>query len=324
MNRKMNKMKNIPIAIIAILACMFISACNDEWKDELYDKSVSFVNSGVTNVYLRYSEGGVVSYKIPIIISGSTKSNRDVQVTVAIDPDTIAGLNFEQFRYREDLYFKQLEEKHYNFPSMITTIPKGEDVGILEMQFKLADLNLVDKYILPLKIAETSEYEINPRKWYRKSLMRIVPFNDYSGEYQSANMSILYQSEAAQSTEIREARVVDENSVFFYAGMIDHEARDRESYKVIAEFDKTDGTVTLSALNPAINFSQTEGWFEVLKNMDPIQPYLEVSNTVLHLKYQYDDLTYPGYPLTYRVEGTMTLERRRNIQIPEEDQQIIF
>jgi hypothetical protein len=207
---------------------------------------------------------------------------------------------------------------------MTTTLPKGQDVGIIDVEFNLAGLNLVDKYILPLKITGVSEYGINQKKWYKKSLMRIIPFNDYSGEYQSSTMKILQAGTDAQSTATREARVVAENSVFFYAGMIDDDARDREVYKIVAEFNKNDSTVTLSAVNPDIKFSQKRGDFVIQKHMDPLLPYLEVTNVILYLEYSYNDLTNPTYPLTYQVEGNMTLERRRNILIPEEDQQIIF
>jgi hypothetical protein len=324
-------MKNIQLFLYTLLVCLFICSCNDEWKDELFEKAVSFENSGVTNVYLRYtSQGGVIPYKIPILVNGSTKNGEDIQVTIALDPDTLNLYNIDRFRSREDLYFKQLAPQHYEFQSMTGTIPKGEDVGFVDINFKLDGLDLVEKYILPLQISATSAYGINQRKYYKKTLMQIIPFNDYSGSYSATTMLVWNNpkiaNEVAQNVPNREARVVNENTIFFYAGTIEQEARDREVYKVIVEFSQTDSTVVLTATDPSINFSYTPGkcYYTVSTEMDQILPYLEKKYTTLYLDYKYDDITTPGYPLHYAVEGNMTLERKRNILIPDEDQQEIF
>src|SRR5690606_10831434 len=132
-------------------------------------------------------EGGKIPYKVPVLVNGTTANDKDIVVTVAIDHDTLADLNFERFRHRTDLYFKQLGEKHYEFETMTTTIPAGENTGLINVNFILEDLDLVDEYILPLKIASTSHYGINPRKWYKKCLMHVVPFNDYSGVYSASS-----------------------------------------------------------------------------------------------------------------------------------------
>ncbi|MDR0863370.1 MAG: DUF4973 domain-containing protein [Candidatus Symbiothrix sp.] len=324
-------MKKIQLFLYTALACFFFSSCNEEWKDELFEKAVSFENSGVTNVYLKYSsKGGVISYKIPVLVNGTTQNSEDIQVTVALDPDTLNLYNIDRFRSREDLYFKQLAPQHYEFQSMTGTIHKGEDVGFVDVNFKLDGLDLVEKYILPLQITQTSAYGINQRKHYKKTLMQIVPFNDYSGSYSATTMEIWNNpriaNEVSQNVPNREARVVDENTIFFYAGTIEHEARDREAYKVFVQFSQTDSTVVLTAADPTINFAYTPAkcYYKVNTKMDEIQPYLEKKYTTLYLDYKYDDITTPGYPLHYAVEGNMTLERKRNILIPDEDQQEIF
>ena len=44
----------------------------------------------------------------------------------------------------------------------------------------------------------------------------------------------------------------------------------------------------------------------------------------MNLQYWYSDMTNPVYPIKYRYAGPMTLEKVRNIQVPEEDQQVIL
>ncbi len=71
---------------------------------------------------------------------------------------------------------------------MTTTIPSGSLQGYYDLDLKLEGLDLINKYILPVKIATTSYNNVSKRKWFSKSLMQIVPFNDYSGRYSNAGL----------------------------------------------------------------------------------------------------------------------------------------
>ena len=185
------------ILCAVVLACTF-GACNQEWEDELYKHAVSFGKNGVANIYLRYKPEGKVTYQVPIVLSGSTMNEADLNVNIAVDPDTLEQLNFERYRYRDDLYYIELDKQYYNLPSTQVTIPKGTSVGILDIDFTLGNLNMVDQYILPLSITEGQGYEVNYRKHYRKALLNIIPFNDYSGSY-SATAGLVYQRDSSSS-----------------------------------------------------------------------------------------------------------------------------
>ena len=61
--------------------------------------------------------------------------------------------------------------------------------------------------------------------------------------------------------------------------------------------------------------------------MDATRPYLERRYVQIMFEYDFQDFTYGGsdtefIPIKYRVEGSMTLQRNINTQIPDEDQQI--
>ena len=318
-------------SIISLLGVTFF-ACNDEWKDEQYEKYVSFVNSGYQNIYLSYNAaGGVVKYRIPVEVSGSVTSDRDVQVTIDIDPDTLQAMNLSRYFNREDLYFRLLDPKHYTFETMQTTIPAGQDVGYIDVDFKIDDLDLVEKYVLPLVITRTSEYIPSPKKWYRRSLMRIVPFNDYSGTYSATGGSVAEVGGSISSTvDTREMRVVDQNTVFFYAGLTEETARNRALYKVKALFNPPTspdgGNITLSADSARIGFTFNPDscYYTTESHMDVLQPYLQIKTTTLFLNYTYNDVTNPSYTVIYKFTGSYVMERRRNTQIPEQDQQYIF
>jgi hypothetical protein len=104
---------------------------------------------------------------------------------------------------------------------------------------------------------------------------------------------------------------------------VDEEAYDRKKYKIIAALNP-DSTVTLSAPDAAIAFSQQRGTYSISKKKDEVQPYLEKTYITMILEYWYSDITNPAFPINYRFVGPLTLERIRNTQIPDEDQQVVL
>ena len=321
--------KNIINLLVTLIVVLTFTSCNDEWKDEQYEKYVSFVRSGYNDTYLNTNTAnGVVHYKIPIIVSGSTKNDRNINVSVALDPDTLYQHNQSTFFTRQDLYYRQLDEKYYSFPKgMTVTIPAGEEVGILDVDFKVRDLDLVEKYILPLQINSTSEYIPSPKMGYKKTLIRVVPFNYFSGSYSAgaANIYLDDPSRDANPTTVatREMRYVNDSTVFFYAGLCEETARDRATYKIRAKFN-SDNTLTLSADSSVIEFTPERATWTIKEEMDVLRPYLLIRTLTIDTYYTYLDITNPSYKVKYYVSGFYTLERRRNTQIPEEDQQEIF
>lgn len=319
-------MKQIHLIILAGLLCGL--GCTKEWTRELYVKEVSFVKNGVVRLNAMYkSQGGTVTLKVPVALSGSTDNKEDIAVTIALDRDTLTNLNFDRFRLREDLYFQELPAVNYDFTSLTTTIPAGSLQGYFDLNLKMEGLDLINKYILPVKIVATSKNNVSPRRWFSKSLMQIIPFNDYSGRYSNAgliwNRDVPQNNQTALTTPYRTAWVVDENTVFFFAGNIDEEAYDRAKYKVIASLN-ADSTVTLSAPDASINFAQQRGTWSLSKRKDEVQPYLEKTYITMNLEYWYSDITNPDFPINYRFTGPLTLEKVRNTQIPDEDQQVII
>ncbi|MDR1682474.1 MAG: DUF4973 domain-containing protein [Candidatus Symbiothrix sp.] len=331
--------KTLIYTIATLLGIAFYACSEDEWKGEQYEKYVSFVRSGYTETYLNTNTpDGTVHYKIPVEVSGSTVNDRNLTVTVALDPDTLARYNKESFLNRTDLFYRQLPDEYYEFPKGLSvTIPAGKDVGYLDIDFTVKGLDLVEKYILPLQIAATSDYIPSPKKYYKKTLMRIIPFNYFSGSYSAVAAEIKADStfnadgtgmkEVAPPTtkmETREMRFVNDSTVFFYAGLCEENARDRSTYKVQVKFN-ADNSLTFTADSTQIKFSASPNCkWTVSEEKDVQQPYLIIRTLIMDLEYSYREVSNESYQVKYNLKGFYTLERRRNEQIPEEDQQDIF
>ncbi|WP_162915447.1 DUF4973 domain-containing protein [Paraflavitalea soli] len=323
--------------LIAILGFLF-SGCTAEWEDELYIQMVSFktkLNSeGVAPVYLRYNKNGEVVYKLPLIVSGSQPNQSDKYVKIEVDNDTLNIYNKEKYQYRTDLYFKQLPAQFFELPSPTCFIPRGSNTQNYPVKFKFDNLDLVERYVLPLTIKEDPSYITNTRKGWRKALLNVIPFNDYSGNYSATSMNAYFDGQTTNPlvSSTRTAWVVDERSVFFYAGVTEERSEARGGYKIVMEFlepvkegnGDLVGALNVHATNDAIHFEMLgQPSYKITQTVDPTKKYLVKQYCTVNLRYKYDDITtMPGTPVRYRVEGTMTMERQRNILIPDEDQAI--
>jgi hypothetical protein len=325
-----NKLFGLLLIATALLWC---GSCNDEWKDELYQRYISFKapldDNGVSRINVRYKSNGYVTYQLPLIVSGSTTNDKNITVHIAVDSDTLQTLNYERFQSRTELFYQELNSKYFTIPETVD-VKAGSNTALMGVDFTLAGIDLSEKWVLPLTVVDNPSYgyTVHPRKHYRKALLYVIPFNDYSGIYGGTALKTYmkgYESEAAIVKNEIPVYVVDDNTVFFYAGTVDENRTDRRNYKIYAAFDRTTGNVTLTSENPNVELVvNSSPVFSVKETMDATRPYLlHRYVTVSGIDYEYKDYTIvPNYPITYVVRGTIVMERKINTQIPDEDQAI--
>lgn len=330
------------------------AACNDDWEDEQYSQYVSFkapLNTegssvGVTTIYVPYTrvndegqpvygEQGLSSYNLPLIVSGSTDNARDITAHVA-HSDTLDILNFERFGNRSEIWYNDMSA-YASYPESVV-IPKGQNIGLLPVSLDFRGIDLNDRYVLPITIVEKPEDGCfrNPRKNYATAMLRILPYTDYSGVFQAGNIKFYLMSGGVADEEpgaltTVQTYVVDENTVFFYAGTFNENSLLRANFKVFAKFHPlnesgTLGTVELYAENEKMEFVQNGvATYNIIEQEDEVQSYILRRTLIIsEIDYTFNDyMTAAGSEITYNVKGNMTMERKLNTQMPEE-YQIIF
>lgn len=337
---------------------VFGTSCNSEWEDEQYEHYISFStqldSKGVTNIYVPYSrhtvEGGYAeggegrsNYRLPVLVSGTTTNARNITVHVAHDPDTLDILNDAHYATRTELYYEDMGKEGLSYVSYPETmnIEAGKNKGLLDLKFDFRNIDMADKWVLPLQIVDDPSYgyESHPRKNYAKALLRIFPFNDYSGDYSGTGLTnkvVTGYNEKGEPIETSESitrssvrgYVVDENNIFFYAGIVDEDYADRKKYKIQFTFNgDTNGSVTISCPNKEeIGFEVNESItpsFRISSVMDEAKPYLEHRYVIINnIDYYFNYMPIEGASIRYHVKGTLTLSRDINTQIPDEDQAI--
>ncbi|WP_293789773.1 DUF4973 domain-containing protein [uncultured Pedobacter sp.] len=330
-------MKRIYQLIFMVTTVICCVSCRDEWKEEQFVQMASFKSNptaqGVTWCYIRYNAQGKLRFNLPVIISGSTPNVKDRTIHIGLDPDTLAKLNQEQYGHRQELYFKQLDKNYYTMPQSITA-PTGVSTVTIPIDFTLGNLDQADKWVLPLQILSdpSYDYQANPNKYYRRTMLRITPFNDYSGEYGGTLYKIFLEGDTEPLTlNTHRTFVVDDKTIFLYAGIRDIDYLDRKNYKVFIKF--TNEKIDLqkkkleiwsdNTVNNKFKVGATQSYYTRDEAMDPKLPYLKHVYTTLYLSYEFEDYTtVPGQRLKYKVEGTLSMQRDLNTLIPDEDQQI--
>jgi len=317
------------------------SACNDEWTEEQYKHMVSFKapvnNEGVADVYLRYKPDGIVTYQLPVMVSGSTLIDAPMQLNISVDSDSLQVMNETRFQMRTDLYKKLLGEEHYKLLSPTCDIPAGSNKVLYPVEFHFAGLDLSEEWVLPLSIDKSPNYEINTRKGWQKAFLHLLPFNDYSGNYSATSLQIYIGDRNNNPTVVSNitGRVVDENTIFFYSGIKQDRAIDRAEYKINVEFHETTlgednierGNVTITAQNPAMQLEvKGQPTYAIREEMDATMKYLKRRWITINMEYTFVDTTTAenGKPIDYRVAGSVTMERKIDTTMPDEDQAILW
>lgn len=325
-------MKKSSIQLLLLMVLFACNACNDEWKEEQFEHYVSFKapleSEGVANIYVRYKDGQKTTFLQPLEVSGSTTNDMNLSVRVGVDADTLGILNYERFQNRQDFYYKQLDNSYFSIPETVN-IKTGENTALMAIDFSLKGIDMAEKWVLPLTILEdpAAQYKINPRKHYKKALLRVNPFNNYSGTYSGTALKVVMDGHESETPIVKSqirSYVVDENTIFFYAGNIDEDRKDRKNYKIFATFSETGG-VTFRAENPNMKFAvKKDASYTISEQMDAVRPYLlHRYITLNNVDYEFTDYTLVSTTaIKFKVSGSLILERQLNTQIPDEDQSI--
>ena len=344
-------MKKYLLPLSFIFFTLFAVSCNKDWTDEQYEQYVSIVapmnTDSYTPIYLRYTGGGKATYELPIEVTGSTNNIADRDVYLQEDLDTLNDMNVARFGlYRKDLYFKAYDKSKYKLPEVVK-IPKGESKAIANIEFDLNGIDMNEKWVVPLSLVSDDSYNYvpHPRKNYSEAILKINPFNDFSGAYSTSTQTVTLVDENdiaigdAMTTDKRTAYVVDENTIFFYAGLMNEELEDRHKYKIKVRF-LNPGTEDASLkkievfcdnaedIDFKLHTTPEELKYSTAVIDDSVYPYLEHHYVTINIDYSFNDISSSKdsngnvVPIRYRATGVMILERNINTLIPDQDQAI--
>lgn len=138
--------------IYAIFVSLFIlTGCNNEEPGYGYkDPVVYFSRAGIL-------ETKIISNEIPVSVYCSGNPDRGI-VTVSA---TVERSLYDSFKEKSE--YQLVPENFYTVSSWVIDIPKKEQIGIFNIPIQSTALSK-GKYVLPLKLANSSPFELLKEK----------------------------------------------------------------------------------------------------------------------------------------------------------------
>lgn len=302
------------ILILILLSVAFIcNSCQDNLEDEQFQKFVLLVKNGYKEYQVELKESETIRLPVSVGLNGTTKNNEDVRVRIGIASDTLNGYNFDKYKDETTFYHAVFPSSNYSLtPGDSTIVIKaGQEYAAFDLELKDLE-NLPDKYkeyILPLSIKETSMYSIAQPK-YSTLLMRLIFSNSFSGVYKSSG-KVKEVGGGEVDGPSRTLYAISHNECYTYAGNIDYQDPDRKKYIIHIKIE--DGNkVSMSALDPSIEFVKESASVEITKEDDLSDKRKVTVNTIIKVKYRYKDLHNEGFPVEM-IADNITLSNTRSI-----------
>ena len=309
------KLKNI-IALF-VPAALFVACNYNVLPDELFRKTVLLNQNGFQEYDLPFVGASIKDTTLSIAVNGSSTLDRDVKARIEVYPDTLAGYNWEQFRSDESLYYTLLPEECYEFSKDFVTIKAGDEYTTFPIRFYLDEFDRTKHYILPLRIAETTEYPIADSQ-YSTVLMSLVLSNAISGTY--SVVGSLQEQGGDGSLDVQMSttlKAVDNDVVSMYASNTSEKFSGRENMLMYMQVN-ADSTLTFTSASPTLTLKPAKS---VMDEKTPCNRYFvktstDVQNshkkyvlTTFYVKYQYVDASNPDSPVT--ANWTATISRTK-------------
>lgn len=319
----MKKIRNTYGIMGCLLVVMMaaISAC-DGLEDELFQKNSYIIHNGWQDYALEVGEDNTTILPIHFGVNGTSGNDKDIILTMEIDPDTLQKYNWEKYKQQTDLYYKILPEGTYTFDADSWTIPSGELNATASVKIDLNKIqklgSLYNDYVLPLRITSSTGEPMGANK-YTKVLAHIGFKNDYSGVY--SGKGVVTQQGTTYTTEITSTQLyaINNNTCYMFVGEKSR-SNTADYLKYVVEIDRDEfGDIILSSKIDGLKFKTYNAKLnrKYTYNYTDQRYYTEV--TTIELAYDYEDST-QSEPLMMSFEGTFSMARDvLRVQYPDVD-----
>ncbi|MDR3245955.1 MAG: DUF1735 domain-containing protein [Prevotellaceae bacterium] len=178
--------------LMSLLVLLGISSCNEnkQFQEELYKNVFAIVSSDSYNVFEKehnLDEAESTGY-ISISMGGTNPTTKDTKITLVQDLDLFNRYNKGTYDVETEKYANLLSPGKYTIDSYNLTVPAGQREVRLPIKIRPEGLSPDSTYMISLKIAEYSDYEVNPDK--SDVLYRVYIKNYYAAQKSQTNYNM--------------------------------------------------------------------------------------------------------------------------------------
>jgi len=303
----------------ALLILFTTTSCSDDLNYELFTKYTYLLKNGWQgNLAMNLTEQNTVNLNVPFGVNGSTGNNKDINVTLAVDPDTLKDYNFDKNKNDSAAYYTILPADCYQFDKTSYVIPAGQLNAAATVTVDMTNLatnySIYDQYVLPIKIASSDGEVVGPSK-YSRALYLINLVNNWSGSYSgTGTLTAIYKKKIGSryqnityTGEVsgKQVYAISNKECYMYAGSYERDTKHHSEF-VVKMTMNADSTITMeSPTNP--NFQPIEANYKFKFTQNSTDSRKLNRMTVFHTHYKYVDVyTDPEITEPYEYEGTLS------------------
>lgn len=306
-------MTNNIINSLLLILILGMSSCNDQLADELFEKRTYLIDNGWKDYQLEVNEDNTAILPVYFGINGTSFNDKDITLTLEVDPDTLGRYNWEKYKNQKDLYFQIMPEEVYTFDASSWTIPSGELNTPAYIKISLDKIkevgSLYTDYVLPLRI-NTSVGESVGKSKYAKVLAHIAFKNDFSGQY--TGKGIIKQTGTSFTTDISSTNIyaINQNTCYMFVGEKTRE-KTTNYLDYVVEITKNDKTNTFELTSPVESLKFKPHTSKMSRkytlNYGDDRYYQEI--TTFDFSYEYYDSSYSKESGIMNFEGSFTMTK---------------
>lgn len=176
-------MKSKTRIVLFAAISLFMVACNPNeiYENELYKKVICIVSNDdlVFEVEHDLSAESSIGY-ISVSCGGTNAIDHDITVEIEDDPSILAEYNRIKYDLDSLRFARKLDSSFYKINEMSTVLKSGDidAYSKIEIQVKPNGLSPDSIYLIPLRIKNVSQFDVNPDK--QRVLYRVLIKNDYA------------------------------------------------------------------------------------------------------------------------------------------------
>jgi hypothetical protein len=304
----------------ALLILFTTTSCSDDLNYELFTKYTYLLKNGWQgDIAMNLTEQNTVNVNVAFGVNGTTSNNKDVNVTLAVDPDTLRDYNFDKNKNDSAAYYTILPADCYQFDKTSYTIPAGQLNAAATVTVDMTKLannySIYDQYVLPIKIASSDGEVVGPSK-YSRALYLINLVNSWSGAYSgTGTLKAIYKKKIGSryqdityTGEVSGKRLyaVSNKECYMYAGSYERNTKHHAEF-VVRMTMNADSTITMTSPVDADKFQPISAYYTFKFTQNSTDSRKLNRMTVLYTHYKYiDTYTDPDITEPYEYEGTLS------------------
>ena len=326
-----NKMNVKYFNIIIVIALVTIlSACN---RDEIFEReqykhviSLLSESEGAFNIFTEEhdpansDEEGYTDGYVAASVGGSLVTDQPIVLSLVEDASILGEYNNSNFALESFKYARYLSSGRYSIKHPVISIPAGERRGKMKIRIRAAGLSPDSIYFIPLRVDQSSTYEMNTAKSTVLYRVCLKNFWASTASYQTTQYNhkgIRYEEDSdapATTMMMKDVHPLSGNEVRIFAGnkSFEQSLEAIEAWAIRLAVDN-DGKVTISPYAGsrfAMKVTQIDGDEEypnVFKIVD--NGWGNLFKTFL-LYYEYVD---PTDNITYRIKEELRITHSKTV-----------